>query len=608
MSDSCSENTDFLVSLPSDFFQVHSSDSETIEDTVTEELSRESSSFKEVVNNLVTNLDTLSCQLQNIEKMETSYINNGLSSPLSTSSPIKPTTKKGKQIDVTSIKTLMNDMIKTYEYHDTIFRKLENSQVSRNVNFHECKDNSPVKTRNEINHENNNKNLKSVCLNNEKINISESIPEITKLDSVSKENLWLKLGEEIYQRQNIEQKVTCLEEKILNYEKKLAECKDIDQEKNSLLNELAARSALILNQVKKYSLINENISQDIISERKSKYVALETIRQKLERYKNDLSKATTQINSYKSRTDAAEKKLNEVLTNSKKVNCCLEKMKLDFEQKCKELEKIQSELINTKEDNKNLKIIYDKTVEKCHKLENEILLLEEEKKSCVEKTTKYDQLLDQKRRIEEIVNQMKNSESQTIEELNEAKEEIKTIKNELKLFYQKQVDAMLADKVTEYQRKLDGIVQMTNEENNLIKRQMANKMSSLKEKYEKEKLLNSQKHSSELEKFQKIIKEKNECIKLLEKQLNAEILEKQQLVKSVIGVVKNVNVENQTTFNKSNSDIKYQKKNFNNEKNSSKIGDHNSFYEHEKLLRQISPTELRKHIEILLNKPPGEPL
>jgi len=72
--------------------------------------------------------------------------------------------------------------------------------------------------------------------------------------------------------------------------------------------------------------------------------------------------------------------------------------------------------------------------------------------------------------------------AQTAEELNAAKEEIKTVKNDLKSFYQKQLDAMLAEKVSDYQRKLDGIVQITNEENKLIKLQMNNQIINFKER------------------------------------------------------------------------------------------------------------------------------
>lgn len=41
---------------------------------------------------------------------------------------------------------------------------------------------------------------------------------------------------------------------------------------------------------------------------------------------------------------------------------------------------------------------------------------------------------------------------------------------------------MLVEKVNDYQRKLDGIVQITNEENKLIKLQMNKQMANLKEK------------------------------------------------------------------------------------------------------------------------------
>lgn len=143
MSDSCSENTDFLVSLPSDFFQVHTSDSETIEDTVTEELSISSNSFKGVIDNLVTNLDTLSNQINVIEKMETSYISNGLASPLSASSPLKRNGER--KINYSSIDVLMKEMVNTYEYNDKLLKNMGNGQVQSNVSFRENDDRSLVK-------------------------------------------------------------------------------------------------------------------------------------------------------------------------------------------------------------------------------------------------------------------------------------------------------------------------------------------------------------------------------------------------------------------------------------------------------------------------------
>lgn len=43
-------------------------------------------------------------------------------------------------------------------------------------------------------------------------------------------------------------------------------------------------------------------------------------------------------------------------------------------------------------------------------MEKEVLALNQEKNILQEKTVKYDQLLDQKRRIEEIIDQMKSKE------------------------------------------------------------------------------------------------------------------------------------------------------------------------------------------------------
>lgn len=146
MSDSCSENTDFLVSLPSDFFQVHTSDSEAIEDPGTEELSiSSSSSFKGVIKDLVTNLDTLSIQINEIEQMETSCISNGLASPLSASSPLKRNGER--KINYSSIDSLMHEMVNTYEYNDKLLRNMGNGHTQRNVNFQEKDVRSPVKIK-----------------------------------------------------------------------------------------------------------------------------------------------------------------------------------------------------------------------------------------------------------------------------------------------------------------------------------------------------------------------------------------------------------------------------------------------------------------------------
>lgn len=49
-----------------------------------------------------------------------------------------------------------------------------------------------------------------------------------------------------------------------------------------------------------------------------------------------------------------------------------------------------------------------------------------------------------------------------------------------------------------------------------------------------------------MEHFEELLKDKLECISSLEKRLEAEVQEKRQLVKSVMGVVKNVNIDSQS--------------------------------------------------------------
>ncbi|XP_060880546.1 calponin homology domain-containing protein DDB_G0272472-like isoform X2 [Metopolophium dirhodum] len=435
--------------------------------------------------------------------METSYISNGLSSPLSASSPLKRNAER--KINYSSIDSLLHEMVNTYEYNDKLLRNVDNGHAQPNVSSQKKNVRSAVLTKTTVCDESDDNNLQSLCddLVNVTPHVTTALNDYQKLDSVSKENLWLKLGKEIYHRQNIEKKCIDLEEKLTNCEKKLVEYKEVDCQKNDLLDDLAARSAMILSQIA---------------------------------------------------------------------------------EKC------------------------NRSINKCSELEKEVLVLNQEKKVLCEKTLKYDQLLDQKRGIEDIVDQMKSTQAKTAVELDAANKKVRTVKNDLKIFYQKQLDAMLAEKVSDYQRKLDGIVQITNEETKLIKLQMNNQIINFKERYEKEKAQINSKHREELERFEVIINDKLECISALEKRLEAEVQEKRQLVKSVMGVVKNVNIDNQSN-SKLNSDIKYQRKKPNNNSNSSsKLEDDFSFFEQERLLHQVTPSELRKHIENLLNKYPGDPL
>lgn len=65
-------------------------------------------------------------------------------------------------------------------------------------------------------------------------------------------------------------------------------------------------------------------------------------------------------------------------------------------------------------------------------------------------------------------------------------------------------------------------------------------------RYEKEKSHMNAKHSAEVERLEEILKDKSERISILEQRLDTEVQEKRHLVKSVMGVVKNVNVDSQS--------------------------------------------------------------
>lgn len=145
-----------------------------------------------------------------------------------------------------------------------------------------------------------------------------------------------------------------LEEKLITCEKKISDCKEVDCQKNDLLDELAARSAMILSQVKAYSTINEKINRDLQAERRNKKDILEAMKEKIEHYKSDTAKAISHSNSYKTKTEIAEKKLNELLLKFQKVEEQTKDFQSNLKQKNEEIEKLQNELIKIQEKNKSV--------------------------------------------------------------------------------------------------------------------------------------------------------------------------------------------------------------------------------------------------------------
>jgi len=173
---------------------------------------------------------------------------------------------------------------------------------------------------------------------------------------------------------NIEKKCIDLEEKLTNYEKKMVEYKEVDSQKNNLLDDLAARSALILSQVRAYSTINEKINKELQSERKNKKEILEAMKEKIEHYKIDTAKAISRSNSYKALTENAEKKLDKLLIKCQKIEEQAKQIQLSYKKKNEENERLQNELVKLQEKNKSVSLIIQKLLNRTSKGPPDLLI------------------------------------------------------------------------------------------------------------------------------------------------------------------------------------------------------------------------------------------
>jgi len=89
--------------------------------------------------------------------METSYISNGLSSPLSASSPLKRDAER--KINYSSIDSLLHEMVNTYEYNDRLLRNVDNNHPQRNVSSQKKHVKTPVLTKKTVCDESDDNNL-----------------------------------------------------------------------------------------------------------------------------------------------------------------------------------------------------------------------------------------------------------------------------------------------------------------------------------------------------------------------------------------------------------------------------------------------------------------
>lgn len=113
---------------------------------------------------------------------------------------------------------------------------------------------------------------------------------------------------------------------------------------------------MILSQVRAYSTINEKVNKDLQMERKNKNDIFEVMKEKIEHYKSDSAKAIARSNSYKIRTENAEKKCKELLNNNQKLEEQCKNSQLSIKQKNEEIEKYQNELVKFQEKSKSVNL------------------------------------------------------------------------------------------------------------------------------------------------------------------------------------------------------------------------------------------------------------
>nr|XP_018915828.1 PREDICTED: myosin-2 heavy chain [Bemisia tabaci] len=333
--------------------------------------------------------------------------------------------------------------------------------------------------------------------------------------SDSLELLKQKLEEEYRRRQHCENLIIDLQQEVLEWRERLAVAVAIDAEKNRAIGKLETTWRRTVEHWRQLEDQRHNLAVALQTSKEERREEISELNKKVRRYELELSQALDLAAGYKLKADVAEKERASVMAVADKKNFELSAKLKDIEESNRNT---QSKLLESED---KIQLLQDKlswmeqnfseenkllqdSQERLGQLEAELSLAVAEKAKLLSKLKEENQLVaNLKNQMEDLtatIDEKNKKEKKALEDLKTLQQNQDKLKKELRVFYQKQLESVVRDKLKEFQSQLDAAEAA-------LKVELHTRERALAELAARQMQILTEKHKSELDKLKEETKE-----------------------------------------------------------------------------------------------------
>ncbi|KAH1005584.1 hypothetical protein HUJ04_006534 [Dendroctonus ponderosae] len=454
--------------------------------------------------------------------------------------------------------------------------------------------------------------------------------------SQSPSKLTQKIQEERLRRQHCEQLIQELQYKNLVFQQKLAVAVKVDETKNNTIQQFRDALNSLSSKLEKLNEEKASWDRDVARLKNDHSMAMESASQKAAYYEKDATRSRNVLHANQEKISALEERCSQLQHQLKQIEEKFGEVQENYQRESTRNQQladiISQKEIELKENKSVLSIARDevshsrKAVEVCQAeftaLKNECSKLKTELSE--DKSTILN-LTEQKRKILNDIQTYKTNEKNLKDALEESKLKLDNTKVELRNFYQGQLEIIVENKRKEMQSQLDqqrqnGLEEISRKELSMAKT-AANHIKEISDKCALEIKLLEQKHQEEIKLYQAQLTQKDKTIESLQAKV-AQLPEKRaQIAKQLQKAMENQWNEALKMISGGSTPLSNDQQGFAGtnplfhavadsgqlHKQLESASDYDETPVSSRGAKQ-SESEIQKYINMLLNRPPGNPV
>lgn len=371
------------------------------------------------------------------------------------------------------------------------------------------------------------------------------------IKSVGDTKLLQKYEEERCRRQHCEHLVQALQTKLLESQQKLAVALQVDSDKDAAIAKLQSAWNSLANHWRTVEDQRHLLTKQLQDQKLGSENQLKQMKEKIERYETELSKALDLAHGYKEQSENAERFHSSQMEQLASKAQELERRLATATITCTEVQQ-REEALRAKYNEDHTKLVelqsaMDAATKSLSSHEADIAILEEEKSALQtrlkEEKARLDTQQNTRDKMRSELEEVKKRERNLQSELKKTSEQIEMMKTELHEFYQAQLERVVRDKLKEFQGQLDAAEATLQRELESRERSVAQlaarQLQHVTEKHKVEVSLLEQKHSEELRLMQLQLAKASRQIQDQEKRLAAYEKRSSSLAERLHGVMEN---------------------------------------------------------------------